>query len=94
MCKDIEISESMRMQAFIYTNVALFFFFFFEKITASLTFHQSNACRKFKESISSTRLIMKTSAGPNRLSLQRQILKTLLSNSVVFVFILINTILM
>lgn len=92
MCKDIEISESMRMQAFIYTNVALFFFF--EKITASLTFHQSNACRKFKESISSTRLIMKTSAGPNRLSLQRQILKTLLSNSVVFVFILINTILM
>ena len=91
MCKDIEISESMRMQAFIYTNVALFFF---EKITASLTFHQSNACRKFKESISSTRLIMKTSAGPNRLSLQRQILKTLLSNSVVFVFILINTILM
>ena len=92
-CAKTEISESMRMQAFIYTNVA-FFFFFFEKIKASLTFRQSNACRKFKESISSIRLIMKTSAGPNHLSLQRQILKTLLSNSVVFMFILINTILM
>ena len=26
-CAKTEISESMRMQAFIYTNVALFFFF-------------------------------------------------------------------
>ena len=92
MCKDRDIREHENAGLYLYQCCS--FFFFFEKIKASLTFRQSNACRKFKESISSIRLIMKTSAGPNHLSLQRQILKTLLSNSVVFMFILINTILM